>query len=366
MFIFLFPGFISAVFSPFFPTSFKSLILAFLIISNGLLLSMNFEWPAKGLKYILIFSYIHVFFTLLAYFIPSIYLKVLRVLPSDVSDVALEFFHINLYAGITNQIGTNAIFITFGLSVIFSLLLISSTKQQYIIRITVLSLGFLALLLTGKRAPLLFNIVSILIVIFSHSYLKNKSFIRNGFFYFVIFLALVLCFAFIFPETNATFNRTLQGLEGGDVLSGRIPLYQKALVLFLEKPYWGWGWGFFATIYEIGTHSIYMQLLCEGGTFGFLAFFIFVLFNGLYTIRLISFMKNVNSNIISYYIYFSVYNQVFFLLYGLSGNPLGEASFFSMYMISVSVTWTMQLVSKRISRAQCLLRPAGSSVFPEH
>lgn len=68
-------------------------------------------------------------------------------------------------------------------------------------------------------------------------------------------------------------------LQGNDITSGRIQLYQWAWELFCEKPIFGAGWGRFAdcisdafhAIHGMGVsdvHCIYLQFLCETGIIG--------------------------------------------------------------------------------------------------
>ena len=119
---------------------------------------------------------------------------------------------------------------------------------------------------------------------------------------------------------------------------GRDQLWNQAIDYFLQNPLTGIGWNNYKKIFtlrETHVHNIYLQLLCETGIIGFLSFIVF------FVRSLIISFKNLkvsrNNSIEFSWILFSLYVQIYFLLYGLSGNPLYDVEEMILYFFAVGV-----------------------------
>src|SRR5699024_9890163 len=130
--------------------------------------------------------------------------------------------------------------------------------------------------------------------------------------------------------------------------SRRSELWEHAWNLFLNNPLKGIGWGEFKETVigsvtehtEMETHNIYLQLLSETGLIGTSIILIPIILTYLYTtkvMRYISQNKNIFSKKWIFIIYFSTFIQTFFLLYGLTGNPLYDFNYIIMYFLSCSM-----------------------------
>src|SRR5690606_28154579 len=88
----------------------------------------------------------------------------------------IKYMTNELYAGITDQIGRNAFYISVGISILYSTIVIKnkniSKKNIFLI---LLSISLLSLLLTGKRGHLVANIFSMLFVTSVYTKIKGKS-----------------------------------------------------------------------------------------------------------------------------------------------------------------------------------------------
>ena len=145
-------------------------------------------------------------------------------------------------------------------------------------------------------------------------------------------------------------NKTLNSLSiGEDITSGRTTLISWAWQLFLANPVFGIGWGEYRTTLsggiaafsDLDTHNIYLQLLSETGIVGFICFIV----------PMFAFWRAANK---IYYkcehgkdefsqkwrgvAFFSLALQTFFLLYGLTGNPLYDPNWQIMYFVSCGMT----------------------------
>lgn len=217
-----------------------------------------------------------------------------------------------------------------------------STIREYIIAIALLVLLFL----TGKRGPFfsLIAAVALFAIINLNKYVSKKV-LRNLFLNILGIIALV-SFACVFLEIKIDFsNFRISIMESNEVsalgdLNGRALLWGNALKTFFKHPIIGIGWKNFATLAGNGNHAhnIYLQLLSETGIVGFILFLIAA---GTALMKTIKLQKEINiENNSSNYIRMALVYQFFFLIYGLSGNPLFDSLFFLPYIISVGIVVT--------------------------
>jgi len=131
-----------------------------------------------------------------------------------------------------------------------------------------------------------------------------------------------------------------------DISSGRSGLYNQAWKLFLANPWFGIGRGNFRYTL-IGTvtvntamevHNVYLQLLCEIGILGFLLVIIPVVAMFVQTLLAIRRLKAEDKKAWFPLLSYSLAYQVFFLLYGLTGNPFFDPIFLMMYFFSGAIT----------------------------
>ena len=124
-------------------------------------------------------------------------------------------------------------------------------------------------------------------------------------------------------------------------------MFSSAFDLFKQKPILGWGPGVFSNLFEMGNHNVYLQLLSENGLVGFTLFVSMLLFNLSTTLRKLKFnIKNNYSLQNNTYLFFSLYVQVFYLIYGMTGNPLSDGFILIIYLIAASIPYTMKKKKK--------------------
>ena len=162
----------------------------------------------------------------------------------------------------------------------------------------------------------------------------------------VLIAAIYALYTFV-PFINQTVNNITSRFadEDGD-FSGRTSLYELALKLFRTNPLFGIGWGNFRAhtlgVFRVGntatfeTHNVYLQLLCENGIVGLSGFIIAVGSVLIYTImKYAKTLKTYGVTTATKAYKLSLYIQLFFLTYCMSGNPLYDYIFVVIYFTGV-------------------------------
>ena len=314
-----------------------------------LILCHSDNWIKIAINIILLFTIEHVFCTWLFYFCPDFYISYVMPLFPEMfqSDLLYQFEHGQM-AGLTYHYSTNGMYLAIGLIMEFGLLLRPNLKKERKILLSILFiLNLGALLLTGKRAHLLFSILAIIIMLI----VKNKKQIKKSLLQIFVALIVACCLigigSMFLPELGNTINRIIQFSQSGDVTNGRLPLYNLALKSFEKSPIIGNGWGSYKYNYEksninlnnnyeqFDAHNIYLQLLSEVGILGT----VFIL--GIFLTFLVRTIKYIVANDIEnedrYNLINSLGIQLFVLIYGITGNPLYDVQIFFIYMISLAI-----------------------------
>ncbi len=275
-------------------------------------------------------------------FIPPIYRIIIQVFPSAYRSSLIS----SGGSGFTLNSGYTAGYIIAGLFVAISLYKRENPGYKKIMLPLFLLLG---LLLTVKRGPTFFFILTVI-----YCYLapvkSSKKMKRYWTLFLIVAFALIVLFAFrdalsSIPIVGKILDTIAGVINGEDVTTGRTRLYLWALELFRRNPIFGIGWGRYRTtvvgnvtlVKDFETHNIYLQLLAETGIIGFIAFVTtFLIF---WNTTRIAYCKCVQNNNLyeanwRKLLYFSLAYQTYFLLYGLTGNPLYDPHFQLMYIFS--------------------------------
>lgn len=163
----------------------------------------------------------------------------------------------------------------------------------------------------------------------------------------LVIIGILIAMYMSVPFIRQTVDSIVGRFANDDgTLSGRTELYALALRLFKQHPIIGIGWGNFreqslhvfttnnSKTFE--THNVYLQLLCEMGIVGLLAFLTTIISMLVYTSR--RFMR-VNAEYRdseeSLALRLSLYLQLFFITYCFSGNPLYDHVFVVTYFIGI-------------------------------
>ncbi|RJW85606.1 O-antigen ligase domain-containing protein [Clostridiales bacterium AF36-10] len=233
-------------------------------------------------------------------------------------------------AGIAITVATNALYLVVGIITI-----LFSYRSNIITKLMGVSIGTVALLLTGKRGQFLACVIAILGTLI----IKAKPNIKRIMWVLVILL-VPLYIAIIFscdliPDVSFIFDN--------DATSGRTALYYRAIELFMQNPLWGNGWASYRYLsnmvylnnyYEV--HNVYLQLLAETGVIGFLIF-ITIFSKILWTC--VNTYHKIHDDGMSSFLAISIAGQSFMLIYSLTGNVLYD----QLYLIAYAVFCAMGL-----------------------
>lgn len=309
----------------------------------------------KTFKVILFVGITNFFFVLYQYFLPEKYQEwILNRFAIWEQAYVIDLISYNFFFGITIQPAHLAgIFVLCIAICVFSDKVIIKNKYFNLFLVSFFIIGLIS---AAKRAHIVFGITSIVIVLIIF-YLLNmhKKYTKKIYLIivFTIIISIVLSFmvlkfyskVMIFREIIETFTGMFQGV---DVSNGRGALYKVTVDYFYESPIIGNGWKFISDITRDGVfghafhpHNIYLQLLSELGIIGFILFMGLVIWNLLNSFKIYQIIKN--TKLISL-LYICIFYQIFFLLYGFTGNLITDYNYLLMYSFFVLVSNSLSKV----------------------
>ena len=299
-------------------------------------------------RFINFFAWIQIIGMLICWLLPDFYVRFLSPALSELDyyeTLKSDILNGDWNIGFTNQSAHFAGFMALGIG---NRILLFRDGNRYLFHrnIIFVILSIIGPYLSGKRAHFAFCIVSLVLIYYLNGYLKrggNSKAVR----FLGILLACLLAFILLWGislNVEGTFLNEIfdtlgnLGTSDVDITTGRVNFWNVAIQQFKENPILGIGWKsfwhfeFYGVHYDV--HNIYLQLLCEVGIMGAVVFYLFFAIS-LYRAIKIVIKKNIDMKYKKIAL-FSVFYQVFFLLYGITGNPLYDASFYIMYFISVA------------------------------
>lgn len=214
-----------------------------------------------------------------------------------------------------------------------------------------IALIFSAILLTGKRS---FAVMAIIIPLFVYL-LGKKQFIGTVFALLIGSLAVYVAVIYfvnhldLFTD-NVFLHRLAETVEeiqyAEDFSSGREGLAESAIRLFEENPVFGVGVGNFvkASRQYTDVHNTYLQVLCEQGIIGLLLMVIPLIVCLLKTISLLR--VNINSQY-SPYIKYSLFIQIYFLMYSFTGNTMVNYEVYFFYFLAIALLINVETACSR-------------------
>lgn len=269
---------------------------------------------------------LHAVITILFFLVPALFFAYWGSWGAGVFERMPEGTEFGVHtAGVTSHYSANALYVTMAL---FSVWCLCSVKKTLSLKI-MFALVLLALILTMKRAHLIFGILTIVFVyLYENKNKASKTIVRL----FLLVGSVIFCSLILYlfkPEIFGVFDR-FQDLKGG---SGRTNMWGYALRFWSESPIVGIGWGQFQERYSAydwatyNTHNVFIQILCETGVVGLSCFLYFLVTMG----KRLKFLLNNISKLgdeQKMLARFSALIQVFFFCYCLTGNCLYDNTLF--------------------------------------
>lgn len=317
------------------------MLLYFLVRLNG-------TWIRPAYTLLVVTDLVYAFFTFFFFFAPAmVYYGIAYTLfPSNIVSL-ISWYNHGWMAGLTSHYSTNGILMATGVMLSFCKMLPywqGKDRKRWGWAIAFV-LFTAALLLTGKRGPLIFGFAGVFVVYyFSMENDQGKRWTN------ILGVGLaVFCIGFVLitwvPALAQAFYRFVDTSEAGDVTLGREKYWAIAVEQFKKNPVFGIGWGQFrvyaeaATGKDADTHNVYLQLLCECGVFGLVSFLLMYL----QPIRMalvdyITMIRNREEDMEKRSLLsFAVCFQVFFILYCFTGNPLYTHVAYMPYYFSCAI-----------------------------
>lgn len=306
------------------------------------------EWIDIFMTLCKLFYLFYAVYTILEKFSVQLFLLSLKVFSSSIETLYSQYAR-GCMPGLTNHYSTNGMLLGVGI-VIFGCELIYRKDLKNLILFLVM---VIALLLTGKRSDILFTMVGVYLAYYCYmSNKKNSRLVNTIGIIIIVGIALLVIVNFV-PSLATFVTRFEDTAESGDVTLGRTKMWAIAIDYFKQNPIIGLGWGRFSAVnlHEWNAHNIYLQILAETGIVGFLVFiffFVSTLVNSWKHLKWIRINGKTSYDNEELHMLFAIAMQVFFLLYGITGNPLYDKEAYVPYYISCAISTFYVNSSKRL------------------
>jgi|GEM_PF-2815551 len=216
----------------------------------------------------------------------------------------------------------------------------------------------IAILFTGKRALALIPVV----IIFTSLLLSKRlnRFNRNIVRFMVVATAALFVVLSIVPQADLVVLRFLNASQTGDIWNSRTTiLWPVAYAMFDKNRIFGVGlntfnhyiqmWSFgepTLSVWEYHAHNIYIQLLSETGIIGFL---LFITMFAVCLIKSMHLFRKVNDKELQNMLYVSVFIQIMWLIYGVTGNTFYYTPQLFCYLIAIAM---MSMVEHEVRKIE--------------
>lgn len=253
-------------------------------------------------------------------------------------------------AGLTSHYSHNGMYIAVGCIIASSLYLESfNRKKNNLIAVLIF---FSALLLTQKRGPLVAVAIAVVITYFLSKRETMSQKVKRMFGFSIIILATLYIAYEAFPELFSVIDR----FSTDNMLTNRTYLWDYAIEMFKSSPVFGHGWGSYSHTLDLTTntfsisnqnaHNIYFQILAETGIVGLTCFLVPMIYTLFKSMDLLKNMPQNHEGRIP--MFASVSMQIFFLIYGLTGNSLYDRQMYIPYMLAITtyISYSVNYVRK--------------------
>lgn len=260
---------------------------------------------------------------------PSIYNTYIATFFKNTNDI-LYWSNGYGYAGFTYQLGVTAIILIY-----FEGILLYNDFNNKNIKNILLFITIIFIFLTGKRAvALLAILLPIMVMILSKKIASKRTFnimLALTIVGIIVYIMAMNAELFVNSRLLGRFASTIIDMENGqDFSSHRSVLYTDAIQLFNNNKLFGIGLGQYKELSQYGTdvHNAYLQVLCELGIVGFVCYVVPLAINVLICIK-----RNRAEE--SKQLKISLFIQLFFILYGFTGNVSVNEFCYMFYFISI-------------------------------
>ena len=313
--------------------------------------SQSASWCAGMLVALVTYGLVHALATLLLYVAPATE-AFLVWNPGEARLTSEQPYRF----GITMNPGVNAVYIAVGLIVLGVVFMFARHVRRSWVQWLFLGMLFLSLLLTAKRAHLVFALLAVFVTFTlvqrRGRWTRAALLVLGGWALLSVLSTVSEGVAVSLSRLTGTFEA--DSLE--DATNGRIALWNHALAGWRDAPFFGHGWGSYAYTSPSGTtfviaHNQLLNLLYEGGIAGVVLFVVAAVAS------LAAALKGLRSRgSARVFASVSVALQVFFLAYSMTtGELLSKSYTFVPYLVAVA----MGIAADRQRKSQSALAPMG-------
>lgn len=289
--------------------------------------------------------------------------------PAYQRSILRQFRYHKMCTGFTSQTVVSAQFILMGL---YALFCITQRKRNMSAKKSIdfvawILIFFMAggILLTGKRSSFLFTVMGIAFTeLLTTDHGKRIKRIMQVTLFFIAGGTIAAAFLPFFSSSRNSITRILEVFSGSetDISNGRFQLYRWAYSGFRENMIFGKGWGWFKATYGIeDVHNTYLQLLAECGIIGFLLVVPVMLYWFWLCTKLMNRLLQYKTSQYYALMKFSLFTQLYILMYAMVGNPLYDYTFITWYALSIII---MYCVRKNLRHMTVPLTESANQRFP--
>lgn len=259
-------------------------------------------------------------------------------------------------AGIASHYSENAMIMTMVLLAIFAILLSKNTKSGFVKRkkmyVLLFVLTLTAVILTTKRAHILFGFISAIVTYYLYKPDKRTERFFKAAIIVVISLILFYVASFFVPAVNEVLMRFLNIGEDQESAT-RFSMWALALKNFKSSPIFGIGWGGYKYQFNqylfnphvraeryayLNAHNVYLQLLAETGIIGFGLFITGAIIAFMKTVQLLKRPQIKENENLRAVVLFAMITQLFIFMYSFTGNCLYDIMF-AFYCFAVGFSF---------------------------
>lgn len=354
------------------PNNLDGFQLPYLVLfASMLLLHLNDQWWGTIWQVLRIYTGFHLVTGVLLLLVPEFqknYIVPMVTSTAESQKILLNQIRQGYMTGLTYHYSTMGMYMAVGVIAYAKPLLVKGekVKLQDWVMFAAMAVG---VILTAKRAHFLFSVMALVFVY----WLINSPFTvkqyRQAFLLLIgITIAATVLF-FTVPQFRALIGRFLSDTEDvNNVSSGRVEYYWlNALQLFTEKPLLGYGWRSFRVINQSrfgfnvnnDAHNIYLQLAAETGIVGLAVFL--TIFIGSFVLAYKAYKMQKQMQLLSpnqqTALALAMAYQVFFVLYGFTGNPLYNSQCYIPYFLCCTLGYSAWY---RLRQEQKKMKIAGA------
>ncbi len=252
-----------------------------------------------------------------------------RLVKPEAYAMTEELYSYGYYSGLS---GYNCI-AGFHAAALMGICFVNGLKSKIILKrivnYAIAAVSLFALVATQKRGVLVAAIIATFVT--SVHYFWSRRSLKKLTRLFVIFCVIALLIYIVMTNTEPGLRMLERFTESKDISSGRFDKYQFVLSSIEDNYLFGYGTGSMRVGLGEDAHNVYLQILYDHGILGLMLYLV------LFAIPLLSCLKKPRQVDTSGYMLISMFLQVLFLCYGLTGNPLYDFNLFVSYLLAVSI-----------------------------